>query len=90
VTPVLRATGLTVSHGSSEVLSDVDVEIHTGQWTTIVGPNGAGKTTLLRAIIGGVKHSGRVEIEGTVDPTARSRSQSIALVPHDSGRYPQV
>lgn len=79
--PVLRATGLTVSHGSSTVLSNVDLEIHAGGWTTIVGPNGAGKTSLLRAIIDGVEHSGVVEIDGSVNPSARSMSQSVALVP---------
>lgn len=50
--PVLSAMGLTVRHGSAEVLRDVSLEIRAGSIVTLIGPNGAGKSTLIRALIG--------------------------------------
>lgn len=48
---VIRTKGLTkiYSEGASEfrALSDVDLEIHSGQLTLLMGPSGSGKTTLL-------------------------------------------
>jgi iron complex transport system ATP-binding protein len=47
----LRAEGLRVVLGESEVLRGVSLALSPG-WTAIVGPNGAGKSTLLRTMAG--------------------------------------
>jgi len=78
---MLKAAGITVEYGGSKVLDDVGVTVATGGWITIVGPNGAGKTSLLRAIIGGVAHSGSVELGGSTDLSVRERARLVALVP---------
>lgn len=49
-----------VSIGSNIILEDVDLHIHCGELTAIVGPNGAGKSTLLKAILGDIKHTGKL------------------------------
>lgn len=46
--PALRADGLSVEYSKHAVLSDLELEIPTGQITTLVGPNGSGKSTLLK------------------------------------------
>ncbi|GAA2840531.1 iron complex transport system ATP-binding protein [Leucobacter komagatae] len=48
--PALRADGLSVEYSKHAVLSDLELEIPTGQITTLVGPNGSGKSTLLKAL----------------------------------------
>ncbi|HEY9039731.1 MAG TPA: metal ABC transporter ATP-binding protein [Roseovarius sp.] len=53
--PLVTTTGLSVRHGRTLVLENVDFSIAPGEIVTIVGPNGSGKSTLLRAILGGVQ-----------------------------------
>ncbi|MBS1888947.1 MAG: ATP-binding cassette domain-containing protein [Actinobacteria bacterium] len=50
--PVLRARGLSVRRGRTEVLRDVDLDLRRGEVTAVLGPNGAGKSTLLAALAG--------------------------------------
>ncbi|MEV4851776.1 energy-coupling factor transporter ATPase [Microbacterium sp. LM3X-1.2] len=72
VTPIIRATGLTVRRGRTEILHGVDLEIAPGTLTAIVGTNGAGKTTLLQALAGVVPPPKRqVGVDG-IDPGAAS------------------
>lgn len=60
----LRARGLRVRLGTTEVLHGIDLELSAGRWTSIVGPNGAGKSTLLKAVAGLLPHSGQVDLLG--------------------------
>jgi NitT/TauT family transport system ATP-binding protein len=52
----LSINGLTKHFGDLEVLRDISVDVHRGQFISIVGPSGCGKTTLLR-IIGGLEQA---------------------------------
>ena len=49
-----------VKAGRLEIFSHVNMHVHCGQLTALIGPNGAGKSTLLKAILGEVKHSGKL------------------------------
>ena len=66
---VIRARGLSKIYreGGAELraLSDVDLDIHSGQLTLLMGPSGSGKTTLL-SILGCIlgASSGRLELLG--------------------------
>jgi ABC-type Mn2+/Zn2+ transport system ATPase subunit len=62
--PKVSASGLSVSFGGREVLTDVSFELSAGTFAGVLGPNGAGKTTLLRALLGTVGHRGSVRLEG--------------------------
>ena len=62
---MLKVSGLNVSYGDVQVLFDVNLEIHEGEFVSIVGANAAGKSTLLRAISGLLKKtSGSIEFRG--------------------------
>ncbi|GLQ58003.1 ABC transporter ATP-binding protein [Devosia nitrariae] len=78
------------SYGGLEVISDVDLDIETGEFVVFVGPSGCGKSTLLRMIAGleGI-NAGELLIDGKfandVPPARRGIAmvfQSYALYPH--------
>jgi branched-chain amino acid transport system ATP-binding protein len=56
--PILSVSGLTVHFGGITALTDVSLEVHTGEVVGIIGPNGAGKTTLFNVICGFVEPQG--------------------------------
>ncbi len=51
-------------HGNVRVLHDVDLEVSAGEMLCLLGRNGAGKTTLLRSVMGQVRHSGEIRLDG--------------------------
>jgi branched-chain amino acid transport system ATP-binding protein len=63
---MLKVSSLNVAYGGLHALSDVSLDVGSGEFVTIVGPNGAGKTTLLKAIAGVVPAAaGRIEYGST-------------------------
>ncbi|GAA4896414.1 ABC transporter ATP-binding protein [Tessaracoccus lubricantis] len=64
---VLTARNLVKRFGDTTVLHGVDVDIHEGEFVSIMGPSGCGKSTLLYALSGmDVPTEGTVELDGTV------------------------
>jgi branched-chain amino acid transport system ATP-binding protein len=51
-TSVLTVTDLHAGYGDMEVVSGVDLTVHSGELVALVGRNGAGKSTTLHAIAG--------------------------------------
>ena len=49
---LLRATHLAKSYRKRQVISDLSVEVESGQIVGLLGPNGAGKTTAFYMIVG--------------------------------------
>lgn len=62
---MLRACGLTVGYGGGEpVLENVDLEVNSGKFVSLVGPSGSGKTSVLRAVTGLLRPlDGRIELQ---------------------------
>jgi len=56
----LEVEGVSVRFGASVVLHGLSFSVAKGSALAIIGPNGAGKTVLFRALIGAVKHEGRI------------------------------
>ena len=66
---LLRLDGVGVRLGGRDVLRDVWMTVHPGEFTGLIGPNGAGKTTLLRIILGlQPVTTGSVLIDGAARP----------------------
>lgn len=97
--PIITCSGLKVSYGREEVLTDVNLAVGKGDFLPLVGPNGAGKTTLLRTLLGLIKPSagtlktpfarqppGYVPQQGVIDPLFPIPAQKIVAM----GLYPRV
>lgn len=91
-TPILHLVDLSKNFGSLRAVDGIDLEIHDGEFFTVVGPSGSGKTTLLR-MLGGMELPSRGDIllrgERINDIPANQRPtcmvfQSLALFPHRS------
>ncbi|MEM1903267.1 MAG: ATP-binding cassette domain-containing protein, partial [Candidatus Aenigmatarchaeota archaeon] len=84
---------LRVAYGSAVVIRDIELEAPRGEVTALVGPNGAGKTTTLKAIMGLVKHSGVIVVDG-VDIShwaANKRAKfGIGLSPETRDLFPSL
>nr|WP_022707100.1 sn-glycerol-3-phosphate ABC transporter ATP-binding protein UgpC [Paracoccus zeaxanthinifaciens] len=86
----LKLTGVAKSYGDVQVLSDIDLDIRSGEFIVFVGPSGCGKSTLLRMIAGLERISGgTLDIDGQrmndIPPSQRGIAmvfQSYALYPH--------
>ncbi len=76
--PGLEVSGISLSFGGNEVLSEVSVSVPAAGITGLIGPNGAGKTTLFNVVSGLLSpRTGRVYIDGRdvtkAGPAARAR-----------------
>ena len=73
---LVTARNLTVGHGRTPVLDDIDVDLGRGEVVALLGRNGSGKTTLLRALVGmHAPSGGRLSVDASVgyvpqDPNA--------------------
>ncbi|MBT9383102.1 ABC transporter ATP-binding protein [Pseudooceanicola sp. CBS1P-1] len=81
---MLKIEGLRAGYGAAEVLRGVSLSAEPGEITVLMGRNGAGKTTLMKAIMGLVKTSGRIELDGTdlaALPPHQVPRQGVGYVP---------
>jgi energy-coupling factor transporter ATP-binding protein EcfA2 len=78
---------LTVVHGRTVAVRDVDLGLRSGRVTALMGRNGSGKSSLIWALQGsGRRAAGRVAVEGT-DPgtlAAGERRALVGLVPQNA------
>lgn len=59
---LLKASDISYSSNTGNILESVSFELHRGQITTIIGPNGAGKSTLTNIVNGLIQpQSGTIE-----------------------------
>jgi len=83
----LEAQGVTVVHGATVALRDVDVRLPAHRVTALMGRNGSGKSSLLWALQGsGRRRSGQVRV-GALDPSrldAAGRRGLVGLVPQSA------
>ena len=88
--PSLAIKGVAVNFGAVNALKNIDLEVESGSFVTLLGPSGCGKTTLLNVISGFLKPSqGQVFIDDqdvtNAPPEVRDTAmcfQSYALFPH--------
>ncbi len=86
----IRLRGLTRRFGDVTAVDAVDLDVHDGEFLTLLGPSGSGKTTVLRMIAGFERpDAGTIELAGvdvtSTPPFGRDVNtvfQDYALFPH--------
>ena len=83
--PVVQIRGLSKQYGTFTALSEVDLDIQSGEIFALLGPNGAGKTTLIGIVAGLVKRSsGSVLVDGhDVTEGYLQTRRVVGLVPQE-------
>lgn len=85
--PAVAVRGLTVAHGQTIAVREVDLALGAGRVTALMGRNGSGKSTLMWALQGSARRaSGRVDVCGS-DPaqlTAAGRRALVGMVPQNA------
>ena len=83
--------GITKSFGGQPVLHGVDLDVHDGEFLTVVGASGCGKSTLIRIIAGlEAQDSGSVAIGGVAVDHLRSFERKVAMVFQSYALYPHM
>ena len=82
---LISISGLSAGFHGRDVVSDVSLQIGSGEFVALIGPNGAGKSTLLKAALGLIPSRGVVTLGGTPREalTGREQSRRVVYVPQD-------
>jgi branched-chain amino acid transport system ATP-binding protein len=84
---MLETRSLAAWYGQTQAIFDVTISVRPGEVLALVGTNGAGKSTTVRAILGLVRSSGSVTVDGEAIgswPTHRRVKQGDIAVLHES------
>jgi multiple sugar transport system ATP-binding protein len=75
----------------TEAVTDLDLEVGSGEFMVFVGPSGCGKTTALRMVAGlETVTSGNVKIDGEVVNELPPKDRDIAMVFQNYALYPHM
>ena len=85
----IQTWGLTKHYGDVEALSDLNLEVRSGEIFGYLGPNGAGKTTTIRLLLGLMRPTrGRAEVLGRdVHRDGPAARRAMSFLPSDSSLY---
>jgi branched-chain amino acid transport system ATP-binding protein len=91
---LLRVEAIQSFYGDAQALFDVQLEVASGEFVTLLGRNGMGKTTTVRSIMGIMTpRHGRVMFKGqdiTGWPSYRVARLGIGLVPEQRQVFPNL
>jgi urea transport system ATP-binding protein len=91
---LLKLDCVGAAYGTSPVVSEIRLEVNSGEAIALLGRNGVGKTTLLRTIAGLHKTTtGTINFDGkdVTSLSAHERARrGIALVPQGRGIFPHL
>ena len=87
----LKVSHLAKSYNKRKVVSDVSLEVESGQIVGLLGPNGAGKTTTFYMVVGLVKRDhGQIFIDDqelTHEPMHIRAQQGIGYLPQEASIF---
>ena len=87
----LRVQGVSKRYGPLAVLTDINLEIESGEFCVLVGPSGCGKSTLLSIIAGLDRPSeGDIAIGGRLVTDVPPKDRDIAMVFQSYALYPSM
>lgn len=74
---MLEIKNLSKRYGLQFALSNVSLSFERGEIVGIFGQNGAGKTTLMKSILGYIRHSGDILLDG--EPISRKNIETLSF-----------
>jgi putative spermidine/putrescine transport system ATP-binding protein len=87
----VRLRGLRKTFGDVVAVDSVDLDIHDGEFLTLLGPSGSGKTTVLRMIAGfELPTAGLIELAGTDVSTLPPFQRDVNTVFQDYALFPHL
>jgi multiple sugar transport system ATP-binding protein len=82
---------LNKAFGPVQVLTNIDIDIGSGEFVVLVGPSGCGKSTLLRVIAGlDFADEGAIFIDGHDVTELPAKSRDVAMVFQSYALYPHM
>jgi spermidine/putrescine ABC transporter ATP-binding subunit len=87
----LTTRGVTKRYGAVSALNPLDLQIHEGEFLTLLGPSGCGKTTTLRLLAGFIKPTDGTILFGDEDVTrVPPQHRKIGMVFQDYALFPHM
>ncbi len=88
---IISLRGLSKSFGAVCAVDGVDLDIHQGEFLTLLGPSGSGKTTVLRMIAGFEKpDAGIIELNGKEITKLPAYERDVNTVFQDYALFPHM
>ena len=86
----LKVSNLSVKIDGKQILTEINLEVKSGEVVALMGPNGSGKSTLANALMGNPKYevTGKISIEGKDITKAKVEDRAKAGL-FLSFQYPQ-
>ncbi len=86
---MLDVNHVTKKYGKNLACDDVSFTLDSGSLTVLLGPNGAGKSTIIKSIIGFLKYSGQISVNGIPNKTTAAR-KILGYIPELPSLYPTL
>ena len=83
---MLEVSHVTKKYGKNTACDDVTFTLDSGSLTVLLGPNGAGKSTIMKSIIGFLKYSGSITVNGIPNKTSEAR-KVLGYIPEMPSLY---
>lgn len=88
---ILEFKQVALSFGETEVLKNIDLELDSGQFYTLLGPSGSGKSTILKLISGQLQpSSGQVIFDGKVINDLPAEKRRVNTVFQNYSLFPNM
>jgi ABC-type branched-subunit amino acid transport system ATPase component len=91
---LLQVSKLAAGYGAEPVLTQIDLDVRSGEMVAVLGANGAGKSTLMRSIAGLHRPvSGAIAVGGddiAREPAHRVVRHGVVLVPEGRQVFPEL
>ena len=90
----LSVCGVAAGYGAGDIISNISLDLDTGEIFAVIGPNGSGKTTLIRAMAGLIRaRIGEINLgpKAITHLTAPGRvAEGLAYVPQEFNIFPNM
>lgn len=86
---MLIVEGVTKSYGKTIACDNLNFALEDGTLTVLLGPNGAGKSTAIKSIIGFLRYSGNITVDGYPNKSLEAK-RLLGYVPEIPALYPNL